>query len=133
MAQITITKLNDGPRFGIFHVAILGDGSGELSKEVVIDPAVSFDKAIKAAPTLTIESLRHDLVGFNARLEFDYLESDTPAWSMSGGTYAKVKFCDFGGIKDRSNPLDGTGKLTITTDGLGAGDHGAIIIKVRKD
>jgi hypothetical protein len=38
-----------------------------------------------------------------------------------------------GGLKDRSNPLDGLGKLKISTRGLGANETGVLVIKVRKD
>lgn len=133
MAQVTITKLNDGPRNAVFHVSIFSDGSGEETDSVLIDPATSFDPALNAEPTITIDRLWYDLTGFNAYMEFDYLASDTPVWSMSGGQANSIDFCYFGGLKDRSNPLDGSGKLMLNTSGLGAGDFGTIIIKVRKD
>ena len=132
---VTVTKLNDGERHAVFHVYIASDGaSGDLVNEVIIDPALDFDPALSNKPVMTIESLQYDLSGFNATIEFDYLLSDTPAWNMSGGNYSDVCFGKFGGIKDRSGELDGTGKLQITTNGLTAlGDSGTIIIRVRKD
>lgn len=132
MPQITVTKILDGPRNAAFHVAIAGAGTGEETDAVIIDPATSFDPALPASPTLTLTELLYDLVGFNAKLEFDYLVSDTPLWSMSGGSFAHACI-EFGGLKDRSNALDGTGKIKISTYGLGAGDHGVIVIKLRKD
>lgn len=132
MPQITVTKILDGARNAAFHIAIAGTGGGEETDAVLIDPAYSFDPALPAMPTLTLTEMLYDLVGFNAKLEFDYLVSDTPLWSMSGGSFAHVCL-DFGGLKDRSNPLDGQGKIKITTNGLGAGDHGVIVIKLRKD
>lgn len=133
MAQVVITKLLDGAKTAIFHVFLESNGSGELSDSVLIDPETSFDPALDAKPTLTVERLEYSLSGFDAKLEFDYLLSDTPVWAMLGGTDTKKDFCKAGGIRDRSNSLDGLGKLKITTSGFGAGDFGSIIVQVRKN
>lgn len=133
MAQVTVTKILDGARNAVFHVSVLGDGLGDVTDEVLIDPTTSFDPAFDSIPSMTIEKLWYDLSGFNARLEFDYLASDTPVWSMSGGQAVQLDFGFFKGLRDRSNELDGSGKLTMTTSGLGAGDFGTLIVHVRKD
>lgn len=132
---ISITKILDGPRSAVFHVFIKSDGaSGELTDQVLIDPATDLDPILGARPSLTIEQLWYDLSGFDARLEFDYLINDTPVWTLSAGNGVHMDFSHFGGLKDRSNVLDGTGKLMLTTNYLdAAGDNGTIIIKVRKD
>ena len=132
---ISITKILDGARLAVFHVFIKSDGaSGDLVDQVLIDPTEDLDPALGARPTMTIEQLWYDLSGFDARLEFDYLTDDTAAWTLSGGNGVHMDFCHFGGLKDRSDALDGTGKLMLTTNGLtAAGDNGTIIIKVRKD
>jgi hypothetical protein len=132
--SVSITKILDGQRSAVFHVFIKSDGaSGDLSDEVLIDPAVDFDPSPGGRPSITIDSLWYDLAGFDGYLEFDYLLSDTAVWSLSGGNGIRMDFCEFGGLKDRSNSLDGTGKLMLTTRGLSAGDTGTIILKVRKD
>jgi len=131
MAQVTVTTILDGTRNAAFHVAIAGDGSGDVTDEVVIDPT-SFDPALPASPSLTIDRLMYDLTGFDARLEFDYLASDTLVWSMTGDQFADADLSGFGGLKDRSEQ-DGTGKLRLSTSGLGNGDVGVLVIKVRKD
>ena len=132
---VTITKILDGARSAVFHIFIKSDGaSGELTDQVLIDPAADLDPILGARPSLTIEQLWYDLSGFDARLEFDYLVDDTAAWTLSGGNGVHMDFCHFGGLKDRSSVLDGTGKLMLTTNGLtAAGDNGTIIIKVQKD
>ena len=132
---VTITKILDGARSAVFHVFIKSDGaSGDLTDHVLIDPAVDFDPAMSQKPVMTIEQLWYDLSGFDARLEFDYLTDDTAAWTLSGGNGVHMDFCHFGGLKDRSNVLDGTGKLMLSTNGMtAASDNGTIIIKVRKD
>lgn len=129
---LQITKILDGGRNAVIHVTITGDESGDLSDEILLDPATSFDPAMKRRPVISIDALWYDLTGFDARLEYDYLESDTPVWSMSGGQPAHMDFCCFGGLADRSNALDGLGKLKISTTGLGVGDIGTIVIKARK-
>lgn len=132
---VTITKIIDGARSAVFHVFIQSDGaSGDLTDQVLIDPSVDLDPRLGARPGLTIDQLWYDLSGFDARLEFEYLVGDTAVWTLSGGNGVHMDFGQFGGLKDRSNPLDGTGKLMLTTNGLNAaGDNGTIIIKVRKD
>lgn len=132
MAQIAITKLQDGPRNAVFQIVFAGDGSGDLTDEVVIDPATSFDPALPAAPAMTIVELHYDLSGFDAWLEFDYLVSDELIWSMSGDQYCEVDLTKFGGLKDRS-PNGGQGKLKLSTNGLGNNEHGTLIVWVRKN
>lgn len=133
MSQVAVTLINDGPRNAVAHVFIKGNGLGEETDFVILDPETSFDPALPAKPTLTIEKLWYDLNGFSVVLEGDYLATDTPIWSMSAGSASYMDFGYFAGIKDRSNELDGKGKLKITTSGLGAGDTGSIIVHVRKN
>lgn len=134
MNTVAITKILDGQRAAVFHIFITSDGaSGDLSDEVLIDPAVDLDPSPGARPSITIDQLWYDLAGFDGFLAFDYLISDTPVWTLSGGNGVHMDFSHFGGLKDRSNPLDGSGKLILTTNGMSAGDTGTIIIKVRKD
>lgn len=131
---IETTVIEDGPRNVIVHVYLSSDGaSGEVDKEVIIDPT-QLVPALAGVPTLTVMKLFYDLNGFNAELSFDYLVSDTPLWVMSGPGSSHVCFKEFGGLKDRSNVLDGTGKLQLTTSGFtSVGDKGSIIIHARKD
>lgn len=131
MAQIAITKLIDGPRNAVFQIVFAGNGSGDLTDEVVIDPATSFDPALPAVPGLTIVRLKYDLSGFDAWLEFDYLTSDELIWTMTGDQYVDADLTEFGGLKDRS-PLGGLGKLKLSTNGLGNNEHGTLVIWVRK-
>jgi len=129
---ITITKLMDGPRNAVFHVYIKGDGvSEDITDGVLVDPTQSFDPSQKSIPSITVEKILYNLVGFDAKLEFDYLVSDTPLWALSGGQENKVCFKDWGGLKDRS-AIDGSGKLMVSTSGLIDG-FGTMLIHVRKD
>lgn len=133
--DINITKLIDGPRNAVFHITLFSDGqTGDLTNFTIIDPAFDFNPELPAKPIMTIEELWYEFAGFTARLQFNYLTKSTPVWTISGSASARVCFDDFGGIKDRSNPLDGNGKLTITTNGFNStGCQGTIIVKVRKN
>lgn len=130
---VNIVKLMDGPRQAIFHVYIESDGSsGEITDLVLIDPT-QLSPTTKGVPSLTIEEIWHSFAGFNAKLEYDSLV-DTPVWVLTENNDHKTCLKEFGGLKDRSNLLDGTGKLLLTTVGFSsAGDMGSLVIQVRKD
>jgi len=130
---IDVTTLIDGPRNAVFHIYLVCDGvTGDLSDEVLIDPLDLVPNAGQT-PSLTIEEITYDLSGFSARLEFEYLVGNTGAWTMAGDQSGHVCFNSFGGIKDRSGTLDGSGKLMISTKGFtSADDAGSIILKMRK-
>ena len=132
MSSVTITKILEGQRNVVFHVAIVGDGLGDLADAVLIDPATSFDPAMRAGPTIKLDCIQYDLTGFSAWLEYDQLLSDLPVWTMSDGNPACFDFTQFGGLFDRSVASDGSGKLLLSTSGLAAGDRGTIILRVRK-
>lgn len=131
---VNVTKLMDGPKNAAFHVFIKSDGaSADLVGYTIIDPAESFDPGLKNKPVITVDEIYYDLTGFDAFLAFDHLLSNTPLWAMSRSQCSEAEFGCVGGLKDRSNPLDGTGKLQITTNGLTAGFCGAMVIKIRKN
>lgn len=132
MAQIAVTNLVDGLRNAVIHVSIKGDSTGDLVDEVIVDPATSFELALPAVPALRIDKIWYDLTDFNAFLEFDYLSSNTPVWSMSGNQPVELCFEGVGGLTDRSNELNGSGKLKLTTSGLALGAFGTIILHLKK-
>lgn len=129
-----ITKILDGDRSATFHVFIQGDGaSPDLSKLTLIDPSIDLCPKLGKRPCLTVTELWYDLAGFDAKLEFDYLNDETGVWALTQGNGTHQCFDSFGGLKDRS-PVDGTGKVMLSTFGLlSASACGSIIIKVRKD
>lgn len=130
---VTVTKIMDGPRNAVFHVYVEGGAGGDETDVTLIDPATSFDPAHPSKPGMSIDQIWSDLTGFDAKLEFDELASDTPVWSITGSAgAAHMDFSCFGGLKDRSAELDGTGKLLFSTAGLEVGDFGTLIVMVRK-
>lgn len=130
MSQITLKTLHDGPKNAVVHVTVIGTGAGDVEDEVVLDPA-TFARPLKGEPLLTVERLSYSLIGFDARLEFDYLSSESFIWALKGGEYVHLDFGRFGGIKDPSGD-DGTGKLQLTTMGLAEGQYGAIVVEAKK-
>lgn len=131
--KVVLTKLLDGPRHVIMHLYLESDGaSGEITDLVVVDPTQVIP-SLSAVPGLTIEKVLPSLNGFAVKIEFDSV-TDTPVWVLTEHDTDTVCFDCFGGLKDRSNPLDGSGKLLISTVGFTSiGDMGSIIFQVRKD
>jgi hypothetical protein len=132
MSQITVTKILDGAKNSVVHVFLRGDGSGDLNGEVIIDPAVDFTPPLPPVPELRIEQLWYDFIGFTGYLFFDDLVTGTPVWSMSAGQANQPDFSCFGGLTDRSDQLDGSGQLKLTTMGLDASSIGTLILLVKK-
>lgn len=130
---VLITKLLDGPKHAIIHVFLESDGaSGELVDQVLIDPTQLVPTG-SAVPSFTLEGVWHSFNGFAGKIEFDSVV-DTSVWVFTENETVHTCFADFGGLKDRSNPLDGSGKLLLSTVGFtAAGDMGSMVIKVRKD
>ncbi len=133
--DITITKLVEGPRSAVFHISLFSDGvTGELTNFTLVDPAFDFSPELNTKTRMTIEEIWYEFAGFTSKLQFNYLTKSTPAWTMNGNNSSYIDMRPFGGIKDRTNTLDGNGKLTITTNGFNTlGCQGTIVIKMRKN
>lgn len=132
MAQLSIDQIHDGARNAVFHISILGDGTGDLDKQVIVDPAADFDPPLPPTPALRLTHIWYDLGGFSASLHYDYLSSERPLWSMSPNGAADMDFLIFGGLTDRSPVLDGSGQVLLTTSGLISGLEGSIVIALKK-
>lgn len=127
--SIVITPLSSGDRNVTLHVYVKGDGSGDLTDHVIADPA-DF-KMTGENRFFTIRGIQSCLSGFYATLKFEYLASDTLIWVLPEFD-SSVDFTDYGGLKDRSNPLDGTGKILFSTKGLAEGDEGSFVLRLKK-
>ena len=128
---VTLTKLLDGPRHLIYHLYLESDGaSGDLVDQVLVDPATI---GLGEKQFFTLEDITWGFAGFNAALKFEILVEDTLIWVLPEGSGNYVDFKKYGGLKDRSNTNDGSGKLLLDTTGLTAlGDAGSMILRVRK-
>ena len=119
----TITKqtIIDGPRRLIVKIDILGDGSGDEAATTLID-ASTYTPVFTDCKLITLWS---DLSGFTARLLWD-ATTDVVATSVSD-TGDDLDFSEFGGIPNNAG-TGKTGDINITTYGLGANDHGTLIL-----
>lgn len=124
---ITSQTIVDGSRNLIVKIHIDGDGSGEETGTVLLD-ASSYSPAFTNAKLIGIHS---QLTGFVAELEWDgatnseLLIVPDYEFNLNGD-----QIVHFGGIpNDATTP---TGDILITTVGLGANDHGSIILELKK-
>jgi len=131
---VTIRKLVEGAKDAWFYVYLKCDGaSGELTDQVLIDPATSFNSRYPTPTKLTVLELKYTFVGFDGMLEFD-ATTDDAIWKLSStGNDPDICLSDFGGITDPQSS-GSTGKIQITTTGFTAAtDEGTLVIRVRKD
>lgn len=128
MSTVTKTIYQEGPAHINLHVYLEGDGS-ELTDYVIIDPLL-LEPALTTKARLAIEGFWYSLSGFSLSFEFDDL-TDKPGWVLTPDGSGRDDFTGFGGIRDKSG-LDGTGKILVTSSGMGAGDKGFFVIRVRK-
>ncbi len=122
---VEITPILGGPNKLQLHVYIKGDGaSGDLVNFELIDPA---DYGMTGtARFLSLEHVQSSFAGFYATLKFDYLMNGTFVWVLPEFD-ACQDFSKVGSLKDRSNPLDGTGKVLLSTVGLTDGEGSFVI------
>ena len=127
--SIKVTSLSSGDRNVTLHVYVKGDGLGDITDYVIADPA---DYGMTGENRFfTIRGIQSCLSGFFATLKFEYLASDTLIWVLPEFESCP-DFTDYGGLKDRSNPLDGTGKILLSTRGLAEGDEGSFVLRLKK-
>ena len=127
--SITVTPLLSGNRNVILHVYVKGDVTGDVVDNVIADPAQYGMSGQNRF--FTIEGVQGDLSGFSAKLKFEYLTSDTLIWVLPEFDSSQ-DFSDYGGLKDRSPQLDGSGKVLLSTSGLSVGDEGSFVLRLRK-
>ncbi len=123
MNQIITTFSINEPYYFTALIDIVGDGSGEAVKAVVLDPA-----NLTGLPTkLDIETIDFELNGFTANL---YWDATTPTLACALPNYDGFINFKQSGQARHNNAGDGrTGKLTMDTFGISQGAAGTIIIK----
>lgn len=126
--RIEVTKLQDGPRYLVYHVYLESDGvTGDIEDFVLLDPAT---ENMHGARRFCVEEVTWGFNGFTARLTFNELVDGTPIWVLPPHSSDYVDFRPYGGLLDRSD-VDGNGKLMIsTTDFTPAGRAGSFVLKV---
>ncbi len=120
--QITTFPINE-PYYFTAKVKIVGDGSGEITAGVIIDPANLTGVPAK----FDIETIDFELNGFTANLFWD---ATTPVLACALPNYdGFINFKQSGQALHNDAGTGITGKLTVTTKGLLTGLAGTILIK----
>lgn len=126
---ITSQTILDGSRRVVVKIDILGDGSGDEAATTIVDMS-SFTPAVTDSRLCGAWS---SLNGFTTRLLWD-ATTDVPLISLPD--YQFFLHCAdtniWGGIPNNAG-AGKTGDINMTTIGLGAGDHGSIILSLIKD
>jgi hypothetical protein len=128
--QVTITELLNGPKYRVIHVYISSDGhSGDEADTAIMVPP---PQQGMVREIYVLEEIISGLNGFACALKFEYLLSGTFIWVVPPLSHCQ-DFTGIGGLADRSNAMDGTGKVLLSTVGMGdIGDMGSLVLKFRK-
>lgn len=120
---VTSQTLLDDNRFLNVKINVVGDGSGEETNTVAIDASAFNTSDIK------ITQLHSSLTGFSVKLLWD-ATANVDACSIAEGEQDQ-DFRSFGGLINNAG-AGKTGDILFTTTGLGAGDEGHFILRLRK-
>jgi hypothetical protein len=118
----------DGSRNLVVKIHIEGDGSGDESETVLID-ASSYSPA---STDIKIMGIHSTLSGFTADLLWDattnvaIMNLPDYEYNLNG-----PQIGHFGGLVNNAG-AGKTGDILVTTSNLGAGDHGTIILEMKK-
>lgn len=129
MANIVTTQtILDGSRNTIIKVTILGDGSGELTNQII------FDSSAYANDTQNnkLWRIQYNLNGFSGTLYWD-ATTDVQLMSLTPNYAADQKFFWNGGLVNNAG-AGKTGDILLTTSGLASlpAGTGEIILYVKK-
>lgn len=126
----TITKqtIIDGSKYLVVKLHIEGDGSGEETNLVLVD-ASTYSPAFTNNSIIGVHST---LSGFTADLLWD-ATANVPIINIPDYEYNLngPQIGWFGGLPNNAG-AGRTGDILLTTTGLGANDHGTIILEIKK-
>lgn len=137
MAQITTTKLVEGPNSVIVKVDLLNnDNTVEIEDAVFFSPSDLFPALPNNKPTFRIMQVWYGFTTFAVIIKSGSITPFT-FWTFPASTHNHIDFRSFGGVTDTaahaSPPANVSGKLTIATKGFGvAGSLGSFILELRK-
>lgn len=126
----TITKqtIIDGSKTLIVKIHIEGDGSGEETGTVIVD-ASAYSPAYTNCSLQVIHAM---LSGFTCDLLWDattpVVITNIPDYEAH---YSSEEVGGFGGFPNNAG-TGKTGDIKLTTIGLGAADHGTLVLKIKK-
>lgn len=117
---VTTQKILDSTRNVILKFIITGTSDNEIG--VLYDP----NNYIDTYRNVKVMKIKYELQGFSAYLNFD----DSNMISLASNNPTELNFEDMGGILYNNAPQ--SGRISIKTNGLGAGDIGTIILLLNK-
>ena len=120
---VEVQTLINGPRNLILKVHIDGDGSGEETNKLIVDVSL-YD-----CSEVSIKHVQGSFSGFTAELLWD-AAVNTHAFNVPDYDVDQ-DFCSFGGLINNAG-AGKTGDIVMTTTGLGNGDTGHLVLKMKK-
>ena len=134
MAQVAVTKIVEGPSNIIIRATFLGDGTGELTNQVILSPSDLLPPRRNIKPAFRISQLWYGLVWFDVTLGFGTLQPNQ-VWTIARDCDSHCDFRSFGGLSDETTqpPGDMNGQLWVSTNGLLLGSQGSIVLELRKN
>jgi hypothetical protein len=125
---VSTTTLVNYPNRLVVKITNLSDGTGE-SAVVKVDKSTFTNKAGVEPTSLTIESIKGDVVGMEVYLYADHT-TDVPIARLGGLGKVDMDFRSVGGIQTAG--AGDTGDITLTTNGHAAGDSYDLTISMLK-
>lgn len=127
-ASVTTQVLLDGSLNTIIKVTILGDGTGELTKQIIYDSSAY----VNDTQNNKLWKISYTLDGFSGTLYWD-ATSDVQMMSLAPDHPAERCFYDEGGLPNAGGS-GRTGDILLSTDGLAAlaAGTGEIILYIKK-
>lgn len=127
--DIQTQVLEDGNRNTIIKVTIVGDGTGDETDTVIFDAS-----AYKTASTdNSLRQIKYNLNGFDATLYWDGA-ANVVLMTLDQDLQEDVDFSEHGKYPALVNNAGAgrTGDILITTNGLGAGDEGYMVLYINQ-
>jgi hypothetical protein len=137
MAQVTITKMVEGPASVVVKVDLLNnDNTVELEDFVFFSPSDLSPPLPNSKPAFRLMQAWYDGSSFDFTIKSGSVTPFT-FWTFSKAAQNHIDFRSFGGLTDPTThavpPADVSGKFTISTKGFGpVGTAGSFILELRK-
>lgn len=125
---ITTQTLMDGARNVVqkFHL----DGASEETNATLVDVSALNGFSEGEFTEVKITAVQSSLTGFSATLHWD-ATANVDALQLLEGDQVRQCYEQFGGLINASG-AGKTGDILISTNGLGAGDEGTIVLEMWK-
>jgi hypothetical protein len=137
MAQVTTTKLVEGPSVIVVQVDLLNnDASGELSNFTILSPSDLSPPKPNNDAMFRVMQIWYQMVWFDVSITTGGI-NPRKLWTLARDSTNHIDFRSFGGVTDKhiyqTPPGDDYGTLQLTTNGFATGgSQGSIILELRK-